>query len=169
MDPDDEPFLRQLRMQIDTERLGLQYWSPDDQEMAQKLVDLQYKAHSAHYTKIKNGWETKDNIIELNGVPVGRFIVTGGREEIRLCDIAIERQYRGIGLGQAVLDMTKKECMESKRPLRLHVDLQNSAYQFYLSQGFRVLEKRSAHYFMEWDPRGNDRKTIYSFGKNMGG
>jgi len=169
MDPDDEPFLRQLRMQIDVDRLGLQYWDPEEQEMARKIVDLQFKAHNAHYKEVKSGWETKDNIIELNGVPVGRFIVTGGRDEIHLCDIAIERQYRNIGLGQAVLDMTKKECQESKRPLRLRVDKQNSAYQFYLKQGFRVLEDNDTHYFMEWDPSGNERKTIYSFGKKMGG
>ena len=164
MDPDDEPFLRRLREQIDSERLGLQYWSPEEQELAKKIVDMQFKAHDMHYQKVKAGWETKDNIIELDGVPVGRFIVSGGREEIRLCDIAVDRRYRGIGLGQAVIDITKEECRQSGRPLRLHVDINNSAYFFYLNQGFRVLEQREAHYFMEWDPKA-DQKTIYSFGK----
>lgn len=162
VDPDDEPFLRLLRQQMDTERLGIQYWGPDQQEMAQKILDLQFRAHSMHYKTVKSGWETKDNIIELDGEPAGRFIVAGGKSELRLCDIAVEKRFRGQGLGQAILDMTKNECMQSNRPLRLHVDKLNSACQFYLKQGFRVVEDKDTHYFMEWLPHP-DRRTIYSF------
>jgi ribosomal protein S18 acetylase RimI-like enzyme len=160
-DPVDEPFLRSLRAQLDTERLGIQYWAPEQQQLAKQILDLQFRAHSRHYNHIKNNWETKDNIIELNGKPVGRFIVAGDRHEIRLCDIAIDRNYRRMGLGKVILDMTKNECHQSKRPLRLHVDKLNSAFHFYVNQGFRVIQDKETHYFMEWTP-DIDNKTIYS-------
>jgi ribosomal protein S18 acetylase RimI-like enzyme len=165
MDPDDEPFLREMRAELDTERLGIQYWGPEQPKLAQQVIDLQFRGHAAHYKKVKDDWETKDNIIELDGKPVGRFIISGDGHEIRLCDIAVKREYRGLGIGKIILDMTKKECVQSKRPLRLHVDKMNSAYFFYINEGFRVIEDKVTHYYMEWDPNP-EGKPLYSFGGN---
>jgi ribosomal protein S18 acetylase RimI-like enzyme len=161
--PDDEPYLRELKAQLDSERLGIQYWGPGQEEMARKVIELQFRGHAAHYAKVKAGWETKDNIIELGGVPVGRFIVAGGKSELRLCDIAIDRAHRGMGLGKAILDSIKNECVRSHRPLHLHVDRLNNAFQFYVSQGFRVVEDKETHYFMEWNPNPESGR-IFSFG-----
>jgi len=149
---DDEPFLKSLRAQFDSERLYVRYWGPGNEQLKKNLLDLQYNAHNRHYQNVKNKWETKDNIIELDGSPIGRFIVCGDGDEIRLADILIQSQYRGMGIGQAVLDTTKAECAQSKRPLRLHVDIQNPAIQFYLSQGFRAVKQTQTHCLMEWRP-----------------
>lgn len=158
--PDDEPFLRELRAQIDAERLGLQYWSPESEQLARQIMAFQFKAHSAHYQKVKSNWDTKDCIIELDGKPVGRFILTQGSKEIYLADIAVDRAHRGKGLGQAVIESTKAECVQSKRVLRLHVDPLNPALQFYLALGFRVLEQQATHFLMEWTPPNLAGKTM---------
>ncbi len=150
--PEDEPFLRQLREQVDSERLGLQYWAPEQQEFARQIADMQFRAHSAHYRKVKANWDTKDCIIELDGQPVGRFIVTQGSREIYLADVSVDRAHRGKGLGHAVIDSVKAECVQSKRVLRLHVDLSNPALKFYASLGFRVIEQTSVNCQMEWVP-----------------
>jgi ribosomal protein S18 acetylase RimI-like enzyme len=160
--PDDEPFLRELKAQLDTERLGIQYWGPGQEETARKVIELQFRGHAAHYAKVKANWETKDNIVELDGTPVGRFILAGGRSELRLCDIAIDRAHRGMGLGKVILDSIKNECARSQRPLRLHVDRLNNAFQFYVSQGFRVVEDVGTHYKMEWNPSPESGR-LYSF------
>lgn len=160
VDPDDEPFLRGLRAQVDAERLGLQYWSPESEDLARKIVDLQFRAHSAHYKTIKSNWDTKDCIIELDGVPVGRFVVTQDPKVVHLADIAVDRQHRGKGIGQAVIDATKAECVQSKRFLRLHVDPTNPALQFYLQLGFRMIEQHPTYLLMEWVPSSLMGKTM---------
>lgn len=158
---DDEPFLRELRAQVDAERLGLQFWSPEQQALAQQITDLQFRAHSAHYRKVKSNWDSKDCVIELGGEPVGRFIVTQDAKEVYLADLAVHRDHRGKGLGQAVIEATKAECVQSKRVLRLHVDVSNPAVQFYARLGFRFIEQLPTHCLMEWVPPTAPGKTIY--------
>jgi GNAT superfamily N-acetyltransferase len=161
--PDDEPFLRSLRAQYDAERLFIQYWDSQDDKMKRNILDLQYRAHEAHYKKVKHNWETKDNIIELDNVPIGRFIVSGDKDEIRLADILIHSKFRGLGIGQAVIDTTKAECMQSKRPLRLHADKFGKAIRFYLNQGFSSIEETDTHYLLEWRPGSLPDKPSYFY------
>lgn len=158
---DDEPFLRELRAQVDAERLGLQYWSPEQQDLARQIVHHQFQAHATHYRRVKSKWDTKDCIIELGGVAVGRFIVTQDGKEVYLADIAVHRDHRGKGLGQAVIEATKGECLQSKRVLRLHVDPLNPALQFYANLGFRVIDQQPTHVLMEWAPPSLPGKTVY--------
>lgn len=157
--PEDEPFLRELRGQVDSERLGLQYWSPAEQELAQKIMEQQFKAHAAHYRTLKANWDTKDCIIELGGQAVGRFIVTQSSKEVYLADIAVHRDHRGKGLGHAVIDGVKGECLQSKRVLRLHVDPLNPALQFYAQLGFQVIEQKPTCFLMEWVPPSLQGRT----------
>ncbi len=159
--PDDEPFLRALRGQIDAERLGLQYWAPEQAALAQQLTEMQFRAHHAHYKKVKSRWDTKDCVIELGGETVGRFIVTQDAKEVYLADLAVHRDHRGKGLGQAVIDAVKAECVQSKRVLRLHVDAANPAVQFYAKLGFVVIEQLPTHFLMEWTPPTAPGKTVY--------
>jgi ribosomal protein S18 acetylase RimI-like enzyme len=152
VDPDDEPILRELRGQVDSERLGLQYWSPEQEQLARQIIDLQFRGHATHHSRLKANWDTKDCVIELDGAVVGRFIVTQGSREVYLAEITVHRDHRGKGIGQAVIDGIKGECIQSKRTLRLHVDPQNSALQFYLQLGFRVVEADPVRLLMEWVP-----------------
>ena len=161
VDPDDEPFLRELRVQVDAERLGLLKWSQDDLQLARQIVDLQFRAHSAHYQTVKNNWDTKDCVIEFNGRPVGRFIVTQDSKVVHLADIAVHSAFRGMGIGQAVIQATQAECEQSKRTLRLHVDPMNPALQLYVSLGFKLLENKGTVYLMEWVPPSLQGKTMY--------
>ncbi|HWZ94795.1 MAG TPA: GNAT family N-acetyltransferase [Opitutaceae bacterium] len=160
-DPDDEPFLRDLRAQVDAERLGLQYWPQGQEQLARAILDLQFKAHASHYRQVKSNWDTKDCIIELEGKPAGRFIVTQNSKEVQLADIAVHRDYRGLGLGQAVIEAIQGECLQSKRVLRLHVDPLNTAVQFYQKLGFKIVEAKPTDYLMEWQPPTTPGKTVY--------
>ena len=162
VDPDDEPFLRSLRAQLDSERLGLQWLEQGSDELVKSILDLQFHAHNQHYAKVKSGWETRDNIIELDDRPIGRFIVTGDKHEIHLCDIVIDRQYRGRGIGINIIQNIKSECQQSNRPLRLHAEKNSPILQFYIKQEFRIIEERDSHYYMEWIPNP-ERQPIYSF------
>ncbi len=123
------------------------------------VLDSQFQAHEAHYRRVKASRDTRDCIIELNGHPVGRFIVTQNGEEVYLSDIAVHPNFRGQGLGQAVIETTKRECDQSKRLLHLYVDKMNTALEFYVNLGFRVIGELPTHYMMEWVPPSMVGKT----------
>lgn len=149
---DDEPFLKVLRTIVDAERLGLMYWSPEDIDLARKVVKLQFAGHKAHYNQVKADWDTKDCIIEIDGQPVGRFILTQDSKVVCLCDLAVTPAYRGQGVGGAAIDMIRAECTQSKRVLRLHAEILGPGVHFYLHLGFRIVEQTPTHYRMEWAP-----------------
>ena len=157
--PEDEPFLRELRAEHDVERLHLHDVDPDFEAMKKVILTHQFEGHAKHYKDVN--WDRKDCIIEVDGEPVGRFIVMQNSEEIRLADIVIASAHRGKGIGHAVIEGTQGECIQSKRPLRLHVDKFNPALQFYQQLGFRLLEDRETHLFMEWTPPNLQGKTMY--------
>lgn len=167
--PEDEPFLRELRAQVDAERLGMRYWSEDNEDLAQKVVAQQFHAHAAHYRRVKNNRDTKDCVIELNGRTVGRFIVTQNGEEVYLSDLAVHAAFRGQGLGHAVIESTKHECTQSKRLLHLHVDKTNTAFEFYVAHGFRVIGENDVTYLMEWVPPSLVGKTMLFDGRGGAG
>ncbi|MBX3736126.1 MAG: GNAT family N-acetyltransferase [Candidatus Didemnitutus sp.] len=150
--PEDEPFLRELRAHVDIERLHLNQWSVEALPLAQQVIASQFHVHAAHYRKVKNLRDTKDCVIELNGVTVGRFIVTQNAEEVYLSDIAVHPNFRGQGIGEAVVESTKHECEQSRRLLHLHVDKDNTALQFYLRLGFRAIGQSEINFLMEWVP-----------------
>lgn len=151
---EDEPFLRELRAHVDVERLGIRHWRNDDESvaLARKLIDFQFAAHAAHYRQVKSARDTKDCVIELNGHPVGRFILSQDAERVCISDIAVHPNFRGQGIGVAVIQSTMNECHGSKRLLHLQVDMDNSVQQLYLSLGFRVIGELVTHYLMEWVP-----------------
>ena len=161
-DPDDEPFLRKLRAEVDSERLFLHTWSEEDADEAKKLLDFQFRAH-AHHHKTQDV-DQKDVIIEIDGVPAGRFILVQDSYEIRLADIEVARDFRGKGIGAAVINAIKGESTQSKRPIRLMVERMNTALQFYLTLGFVVVEHYDLNLLMEWVPPTMPGKTQYHFG-----
>ncbi len=159
---DDEPFLRDLRAAVDVQRLGLAQWRTDEEsrDLAKKIIDLQHAAHGAHFKKVKNKWDTRDCVVEMNDQPVGRFILMQDEETVRLGEIAVHPAFQGQGIGQAVVVSIQRECEQSKRILHLHVEKTNPAIQFYVSCGFRIIDDLSLHYMMEWVPTSLQNKTL---------
>lgn len=162
-DPDDEPFLRKLREEIDSERLFLQSWPEKDKKIVTQILNMQFHAHTTHHKNVDS--DKKDVIIELDGVPVGRFIVVQDAREICLADIEIAKAYRGMSIGVAVIEGIKGESIQSKRPIRLHVDRNNTALQFYRKQGFCVIETTELNCLMEWNPPTMPGTPMYFTGR----
>ena len=165
--PEDEPFLRGMRGQVDTDRLCMNYWQGDDaDDLKKKILDLQFNGIQAHQAALKANWETKENIIEMDAVPIGRFVLSGGHEELRLAEITIVKEWRGHGIGESIVNATKQECAQSGRVLRLCVEKSNQrALGLYLAQGFYVVEDQPAHFIMEWNPKGPTGGRVFSFAK----
>ena len=155
---EDEPFLDAIRAEFDSERLLFDHTQLEEEEK-KLLLDIQNQAYKKHFDNAD--WDRKHCIIECNGEPAGTFIIFQDKEEIRLADIVIARNYRGLGMGFAVIQSIQAESAQSERPLRLHVTKDNPALSFYEQLGFRLLEDRVTHLFLEWTPPSMQGKTIY--------
>lgn len=117
---------------------------------AQKHAFLaqQFEAQDRYYRENYAG--ASFDVIVAGEEPVGRLYVARWPEEIRLIDLALlpERQARGIGSG--VLRDLQDEARSCSRPLRIHVERYNRALRLYERLGFRVIEDRGVHLFLEW-------------------
>ncbi|MEO1201640.1 MAG: GNAT family N-acetyltransferase [Pseudomonadota bacterium] len=77
-----------------------------------------------------------------------------------LDEILVGADYRGQGIGTALMKRFIAEAGERQRPLRLRVLLANTdAKRFYESLGFVALETLDHHYLMECDPSRAAAKT----------
>jgi ribosomal protein S18 acetylase RimI-like enzyme len=144
---EDQEFLFRVYASTRTEELGAVPWSHD-----QKTVFLrqQFEAQDQHYRRYYPGAEFL--VIELDGAPVGRLYRQRMAGEHRLMDIALLPQHRGRGLGTLLMREVMETANQEGLPLRIHVEKFNPALRLYERLGFRVLEDRGVHWFMERAP-----------------
>ena len=76
--------------------------------------------------------------------------VDRGPVEIRILDIALLPEYRGRGIGTAMLEELLTEARESGVPVRMHVERSNPAQSLYTRLGFEPVEERGLYYLLEW-------------------
>lgn len=145
---DDLPFLFEVYSSARADEMSLTGWHP---EQVQEFLKLQFKAQHQYYrTNFKSA--TFD-IILLDGRPVGRLYVDRRLDEIRIIDIALLPQRRRQGIGSLILKSLLSEAQKEARPVTLHVEYFNPALNLYQRLGFKKIEDRGIHSFMEWSPQ----------------
>lgn len=102
--------------------------------------------------------QTGFDIIMLEAQAIGRLCVHRADDEILLIDIALLPEYRGGGIGGALLNELLAEGSQQSKPIRIHVERENPAMHLYARLGFRKIEDKGIYYFMEWTP-GTQRNT----------
>jgi GNAT superfamily N-acetyltransferase len=117
--PGDEPFLREL---FASTRPDLAGWEDNEREL---FLDIQLRAQ-------KIGWEARfpgstDEIILLDGRPVGRVWVAWSPDVCVLVDVELMPEARGIGLGTRVLEPVMVEADRRGLPVRSTVERRNTA------------------------------------------
>src|ERR1700675_2924451 len=73
------------------------------------------------------------NIIERDGVPVGRLWIDEWRDQIRLVDIALVPDCRGVGIGSTLLRQVMDRGAAAGKPVTIHVEGFNPALRLYHS------------------------------------
>ena len=91
-------------------------------------------------------------VIGVDSAPIGRIYVYRSAREIRLMDIALLPEWRGRGIGGALLAELMAEARRSDSSITLHVEPDNPAQRLYRRLGFRLLEQRGVYDFLGWDP-----------------
>ena len=144
---DDEQFLRDLYYGTRDDLRAL----PLSEEQLRQLLLMQYEAQTRNYSEQFSG--ASHNVIELDGVPVGRLIVDRRPGQIECVDISLLPQWRNGGIGTAVMRSLLEECADQKSSCILFVLKTNLARSLYDRMGFRVEEDTDTHFVMKWDPK----------------
>jgi ribosomal protein S18 acetylase RimI-like enzyme len=143
----DHAFLRTLYADVRAAELAPVNW-PD--EAKKQFLAEQFALQHEHYVKVYTGADFL--LIEKDNSSIGRIYVRRTPAEIRLMDIALMPQWRGQGIGSALLHELIDEARTTGSQLTLHVEPQNPAQRLYERLGFRLIEHRGVYDFLGWQP-----------------
>ena len=130
--PNDQEFLFQLYASTRLHEIAAFGW-PEAQQQA--FLRMQFNAQQQWY---KMSYEHADHqIIEHDGVPVGRLLVFRQPTSVLLVDIALLPEFRKQGIGGELIRKLIQECDQQKLPLRLQVQRVNPAQRLYERLGFK--------------------------------
>lgn len=144
----DIPFMEALYASTRESELAMTRFSKQEkQDFIHQQFSAQYQHYKLHYC-------TDDfNIIDFEGMPVGRLFVDYWDNEIRIVDIALIPEYRNKGLGSYFFQQLFEQAKDSKRSVTIHVEHHNPARALYERLGFVLKTQTNEIYLlMEWKP-----------------
>ncbi len=127
----DLPLLRRIYAGTREEELAMVPWSS---EQKAAFCEMQFQAqHTDYHLKYPNA---TFEVVEMDGVGVGRLYVDPRMEEVRILDIAILSEFRGQGIGTQLLTEIFAEAEALGVPVTIHVERRNQAQTWYRRLGF---------------------------------
>lgn len=123
---------------------------PFDEMQKRAFLDQQFAAQYAHYAIHYPTCER--NVIERDGQSVGRLWVDEWRDQIRLVDIALTPECRGLGIGSALLRQVMDRGATAGKPVTIHVEGFNPALRLYRRLGFEHVDTNGVYFLMRWTP-----------------
>lgn len=112
------------------------------------FLKIQFAGQTAQYAGYEN---TDHQIVESNGVSVGRLFLDRPPQEITLVDISLLSEFRNTGIGTFLIGKLLTQAKESCVPVRLHVRQANPAIHLYQRLGFSIIDD-GFYLHMEWLP-----------------
>lgn len=144
---DDYAFLR--RLYGSTREEEMQHF-PFDAAQREAFLDQQFAAQHEHY-RIHYP-ECERNVIERDGLAVGRILVDEWKDQIRVVDIALLPEHRNSGIGSMLLNQVLDRAEAARKDVTIHVEANNPAMRLYERLGFRRIDTNGVYDFMRWTP-----------------
>lgn len=91
-------------------------------------------------------------VLACDGAVIGRLMLGLGEGAIAILDILVDPDWRGRGVGAAVLAAVAERARASARAVTLHVDKGNPALRLYQRTGFRIVGDAGLAHAMRFDP-----------------
>jgi ribosomal protein S18 acetylase RimI-like enzyme len=143
--PADEALVRRLILETVAEELGASAWP---EPMRGHLLGIQYTAR--RHSHCANHPAAASHVIQADGVAVGWALVNTMPHEVRIVEIMILPEWRGSGIGTAVLNEILFTAARARKPVRLNVNVMNQrAIRLYARLGFRKIAQDAVQYLME--------------------
>jgi GNAT superfamily N-acetyltransferase len=146
---EDDLFLAAVYASTRVEELAVTGWSDEDKAV---FCRRQFDAQAAHYRENYPG--ALFQVIERDGVSIGRLYVARWEKEIRIVDIALLPEHRGTGIGTKLLRELQEEARSVGKALSIHVERFNPALQLYQRLGFQQIEDKGVYFLMSWNCSG---------------
>lgn len=138
----DDPFLRGLFLD----------GRPELQLVPSELVELQIAAQRTQYRQ--DHPREVDEIVELDGDPVGRCWTALTDGALHVLDLAVRADRRRQGIGRAVLDVVAGRAAALGIVVRLSVWCANvEARRLYVAAGFTEVDEAGGYFVMHLEPR----------------
>jgi GNAT superfamily N-acetyltransferase len=144
--PEDDAFLARVYASSRADELAITGWS---EELKVDFCRRQFDAQSEYYAA--NYPEPTFQVIERDGLPVGRLYVARWEKEIRIVDITLLPEFRGSGIGTKLLRDLQDEALAAGKSLTIHVERFNRALTLYQRLGFQQVEDKGVYLLMKWE------------------
>jgi ribosomal protein S18 acetylase RimI-like enzyme len=125
----DVPFLRRLYISTRWEELAPVIDWTDEQKIA--FLESQF---------------------ESAGTPMGRLYIDRQADAMRVIDIALLPEWRGRGIGTALMEAVLAEARATGKEIGISVEKFNPALRLYQRLGFREYADDGIYWFMSWRP-----------------
>jgi ribosomal protein S18 acetylase RimI-like enzyme len=130
---EDGPFLKSLILETVSAELGADSWP---RPMRDHLLNLQYQARRSGIQTLGPGGCSR--IIEMNRESAGWLFVSDLEGQIRIVEIMVLAEYRGLGIGSAVIRDVLTAAAQTGKLVTLAVNAMNErALRLYERLGFQ--------------------------------
>jgi GNAT superfamily N-acetyltransferase len=145
---EDTPFCLRVYASTRTNEMALVNWSIEQKDA---FLLMQFRAQTEHY---RLHYPTAEyQMIELDGIPIGRMITERKTNQLLLMDVALLPQYRNSGIGTKLIQELMAEAEQKGVPLVLRVEFFNPVIHLYNRLGFvQTREVNSVYLEMVWTP-----------------
>lgn len=141
---EDMEFLCSLYASTREEELAPVPWPPEH-KMA--FLRQQFEAQHRHYQEHYAG--AAFDLLLVDGRPAGRLYVARWTKTVRIVDIALMPEFRGHGIGTALVTELFAEADASGRTVSIHVESNNPARRLYQRLGFQDVGEHGVYRLME--------------------
>lgn len=154
MTDDDMEFLYKVYADTRIDEILKSGWTMKEIDgFLRKQFQLQHTQYMVNYKG------ARFDIILYNKQPAGRLYVNRKKDDIRIIDIALLKEFRRKGIGSRIMKALIRESDEKNLPLSLHVEQDNPAMGLYDRLGFKKGNLTGIYYFMERPTLNNQTKT----------
>lgn len=142
----DLPFLRRLYVSTRWDEFAIVTDWTDAQKVT--FLESQFGLQRHHYRTYypTTAWD----VIEQNRVPAGRIYLYRDDENLEVLDIALLPEWRGRGIGTALMQAVCAEARVAGKAVRIAVEKSNPAQRLYRRLGFREYADEGFYWFMCW-------------------
>lgn len=143
----DIAFLGALYRSVRAEEFAAVPWSP---EQKNAFFDQQFAFQHRHYLAVFP--DTHFLVVDRDGEPAGRLYLDCSTEQWHIIDIGLLPEWRGRGMGSALLSAIQREAGRAgATAVLLSVEQHNARAQaLYRNLGFRVVQDGGSHIRMAW-------------------
>lgn len=137
---EDEAFLGAVYASTREHELAAVAW---DAATKDAFMRMQFAAQDRSYRQRHPG--AAFDVVTVDGLLAGRLSVDRGDSEIHILDIALLPEYRGRGIGTALLTSILDEADMLGKAVAIHVERQNPARRLYDRLGFVQVAEQGLH------------------------